>query len=199
MTPEEATIESLKRWSHILLWVSILLPTFGALAAGARYYVERHEKRLSGAIAAAAIERAKEDAATARAESSESKAKTAPRRLSAEQRTTMLPALIRLKGCLVGVACRMMDGESCDYATELATFLLEAGCRVGAPIKTSLNDLPGYLAVVPYGNADPELAKLLVNAFAADGIPARLETIEVKSVGSWYDNAVHVIVGRKVP
>jgi hypothetical protein len=50
MTMEEATIETLRRWSHILLWVSIILPALGALAAGARYYVERYEKSLSAEV-----------------------------------------------------------------------------------------------------------------------------------------------------
>lgn len=199
MALQEATIESLKRWSHVLLWVSIVLPTLGALAAGARYYVERYEKQLSGRMVGAAIERAREDAAAARAETAELKTKTAPRRLSDAQRAAMLPVLAILKGHPLGFACRMMDGESCDYAAELATFFLDAGCQVGEPIKTSLNDLPGYLAVVPRGKADREVAKLLARDLDAAGIPARLEEIKAESVGAWYDDAIHIIVGRKAP
>ena len=47
MTAEEATIETLRRWSQLLLWASVVLPVLGALAVGARYYVERQEKQLS--------------------------------------------------------------------------------------------------------------------------------------------------------
>lgn len=49
----DVSIETLRRWSHVLLWVSIILPFLGALAAGARFYVERYEKRLTAGKAAA--------------------------------------------------------------------------------------------------------------------------------------------------
>lgn len=199
MSSEEATIEALRRWSHILLWVSIVLPALGALAAGARYYVERYEKRLSGRLTAIATQEARQDATATRTELGELKEKTAPRHVSAEQRAVMLPFLAKIKGRPVAVACRLMDGESCDYATELATFLLGAGCAVPEPIRTSLNDLPGYLGLAIHGNADPEVAKVLASAFQAAGIPAKTEAVKQDSVGAWYQDAVHVIVGRKAP
>lgn len=199
MSAEEATIEGLRRWSQILLWVSVLLPVLGALAAGARYYVERHEKQLSSRITVSAIQQAKDDAATARTELTEVKQKTSPRVLSAEQRAVLLPSVAKLKGRTVAFACRMMDGESCDYATELAQFFLEGGCQVPEPIKTSMNDLPGYLAIVVPGKADTELAEALASAFRAAGIPAKLEAIKENSLGGWYTDVVHVVVGRKRP
>ena len=61
------------------------------------------------------------------------------------QRRVMLPLLEPLKGKPIVFACRMMDGESCDYTNDLARFFLAAGCQVPDPIKTSVNDLPGYL------------------------------------------------------
>ena len=76
MTMEEATIETLRRWSHILLWVSIVLPALGAVAAGARYYVERYEKSLSAQATTASIRQATHDAAIARTELSQIKEKT---------------------------------------------------------------------------------------------------------------------------
>src|SRR3972149_1176390 len=105
MTPEQATIEALRRWSHVLLWISIILPALGALAAGARDYVERYEKQLSGRINAAAIDQAKSEAATVHSELSELKVKTAPRQLKAEQRQAMLPTVSQLKGRPVAFAC----------------------------------------------------------------------------------------------
>ena len=48
----QVSIESLQFWSQILLWISIVLPILAALAAGARYYVERYEKKLSGQLTA---------------------------------------------------------------------------------------------------------------------------------------------------
>ena len=75
MSPEEATIEALRRWSQILLWVSIILPSIGALAVGARFYVERHEKRLTVRLTSAAISQAKEEASTARTEVADARQK----------------------------------------------------------------------------------------------------------------------------
>jgi hypothetical protein len=66
MSVEETTIEGLRRWGQILLWVSVILPVFGAIAAGARYYVERYEKQISSKLTASAIQTAKNDAAEAR-------------------------------------------------------------------------------------------------------------------------------------
>jgi hypothetical protein len=167
MSPDEATIEGLRRWSHILLWVSIVLPALGALAAGARYYVERHEKRLSGQITAAAVENARRAAETSQQELAELRGKSAPRRLSADQRQTSLPFLERLSGRPVVVACRMMDDESCDFATALAAVLREAGCAVPDVIKTSLNDLPGYLALAANGDVASEVLQTLEAALRA--------------------------------
>jgi hypothetical protein len=93
----------------------------------------------------------------------------------------------------------MLDGESCDCATELAVLFLQAGCQVPEPIKTSLNDLPGYLALAAYGKIDIEIPALLANVFQAAGIPARIEAVKENSVGGWYQDVVHVIVGRKAP
>ncbi len=125
--------------------------------------------------------------------------RTAPRHLSQEQRTKMLPILANLKGRPIAFACRMMDGESCDYATELARFVLDAGGQVPEPIKTSVNDLPGRLAITIHGKADVNIANAMANALRAARIPAEVESIKENSVGMWYPDVVHVIVGRKNP
>ena len=199
VTTEEAAIEALRRWSHVLLWVSIVLPTLGALAAGARYYVERRATQLAGQITTRAIELAHQDAASARSELSDLKARTSPRQLLPEQRLAMQPFLQGLKGRPVAFACRMMDGESCDYVTELAQFFLEAGCEVPEPIKTSVNDLPGFVAITNHGNSDRQVAKLVKQALDAGGIPSQIQEIKENSVGVWYNDVVHVVVGRKKP
>ena len=197
MTPEQTTIEALRRWSQILLWVSVLLPILGAVAVGARYYVEQRASQLAAHITESAIQRAKEDATAARTDLADLKEKTAPRLLAATQRTAMLPMIAHLKGLPIAFACRMMDGESCDFATELAAFFLSAGCQVPEPIKTSLNDLPGYLAITARGKVDPDVPNKLLAVFVAAGIPARVETVNENSIGAWYNDAVHVVVGRK--
>lgn len=118
------------------------------------------------------------------------------RRLTEEQRQAMIPLLERLRGRSIAFACRMMDGESCDYATQLATLFLQTGWRVPEPIKTSLNDLTGYLAIAAFGNVDAAMPTLLAAIFQATGIPARIEAVKENSVGTWYRDVVHVIVGR---
>lgn len=68
LTMADVSVDALRRWSHILLWVSIILPFMGALAAGGRYYVERYEKRVSAKTAAAEIARIKDLQSTAEAQ-----------------------------------------------------------------------------------------------------------------------------------
>jgi hypothetical protein len=110
----------------------------------------------------------------------------------------MLPLVRSLKGSQIAFACRMMDGESCDYATELAGFLANVGCQVPDLIKTSLNDLPGYLTISTRGQVDPYLGNELLAAFtAAECREGR--TVKENSIGTWYNDAVHVVVGRKAP
>src|SRR5439155_4820717 len=114
-------------------------------------------------------------------------------------RRAMAPLLTKLKGRPVAFAFRMMDGESSDYTTELVQFFREAGCQVPEPVKTSLNDLPGYVAITPHGQVDGDTSDLLLDTFRAAHIPAKAEALKENSIGMWYDNVVHVVVGRKAP
>jgi len=199
MTPETTTIEVLRRWSQILLWVSVLLPVLGAFAAGARYYVERRSNQLAAHLTDSAIQQAKQNATAARTELADLKQKAAPRQLSATQRATMIPLIEKLKGRPIAFACRMMDSESCDYARELASLFAGVGCQVPEPIKTSLNELPGYLAITTRGQVDPQVVGQLSAAFTAAGIPAKVEAVKENSIGAWYNDVVHIVVGRKAP
>ena len=199
MSPKEITIEGLRRWSQILLWISVLLPVLGAIAAGARYYVERYERQLSSRMTSAAIKRAQDEASNARSDVTQLRAETAPRALTDQQRRAMLPLVESIKGRPIAFACRMMDGESCDFGNELAQFFLSAGCQVPQLIKTSLNDLPGYLVITTHGAANEQVARSVLAAFKAAGIEARIEAVPPNSMGVWYNDIVHVIVGRKAP
>ncbi len=212
-------IESLRRWGQILLWISIVLPSLGAVAVAARYYVERQEKRLSTVRSEEAIRAAREQAAAANVVASEAQraqaeikaelgrsqqaledlqVKTAPRHLSAGQRAALLKAIgSRLKGKPIAFASKFSDGESADFATDLATTFKQAECVVPALIQTSLNDSPGALVIVSRGNADQHIVSILATAFAAANIPAQVGTVPEGSIGSWYNDVVHVIVGRK--
>jgi hypothetical protein len=178
------------KWSRRTL--GILLGVYLVLSFGQWYADNREQSQTQQSEA-----QLRQELTTARTELVELKARTALRVLSAEQKAAMLPVVTQLTGRPVAFACRMMDGESCDYATELARFFLEAGCRVPELIKTSANDLPGYLAIAVPGKADAEVAQVLANTFQAAGIPVGLEPIQENSLGVWYADVVHVIVGRK--
>lgn len=125
MSTEEATIETLRRWSHILLWISIGLPAVGAVAAGARYYVERYEKQLAGRLTTNAVKEARQDASLARLELAELKHKNAPRELSAEQRATILGILRRTKGNVQ--VLYPADTEAEVFAKRIGAVIREAG------------------------------------------------------------------------
>jgi hypothetical protein len=125
--------------------------------------------------------------------------KTSPRHLTAQQLSAMEPLLGKLKGRPVAFAFRMMDGESSDYTSELVQLFRDAGCQVPEPIKTSVNDLTGYLAISPHGQVDSDMSDLLLEVFRAANIPAKAETLNENSIGMWYDNVVHVVVGRRAP
>ena len=113
---------------------------------------------------------------------SELERRTAPRHLSEGQRQAMLPIITKLKGRPIAFACRLWDGESCDYAAELVAFFKEAGCIVPELNKGSLNDSPGYVLLTTHGNADPDVVKVLETAFKAAEIPAKIEAIKENSM-----------------
>lgn len=119
-----------------------------------------------------------------------------PRRLSAVQKQRMSVLPDRLQGTVVAFVSRLMDGESLDFATELASIFAEAGCIVPDVIKTSLNDLKGYLAISAIGKVDPAIPPLVAQVLESAGITAKVENIPSSSVGQWYENTVHVVVGR---
>lgn len=125
MSTEEAMIESLRRWSHILLWISIVLPALGALAAGARYYVERSEKQLASRLTADAVSAARKEARSTRLELAELKQKNAPRELSTEQRATIIGILQRTKGNVQ--VLYPADTEAEAFAKRIGAVIREAG------------------------------------------------------------------------
>src|SRR3990172_9376846 len=125
MVTEETTIQTLRHWSQILLWVSMVSTIIAALAVTARYVIDRQEKELSSRRTEIAIEKARHDASTARDELAELKKKNAPRELSAEQRTTMLRILRQTKGTVL--IFYPADTEAQRFAKQLRAVIQEAG------------------------------------------------------------------------
>ncbi len=177
----EATIETLQYWSQWLFWLSILLPILGALlgaAAGvARYYVDRREKQLS-------LESIK--------------ARTAPRRLALEQADSLGAALSKHNPAAAIVACRLMDGESCDYAEDIAVALRRAGWTVPQVVKTSLNDFNDIRVYNAGSDQHPGYQELL-EAFATARVSHHSGPIAEDSVGSFQRGVLYVVIGRKPP
>jgi hypothetical protein len=217
----DPSAEVLRRWSHLLLWASIVLPALGAVAVAARYYVERYERKLTSARSEAAVQAARDEAASARGEATRAqqqqehiraeldrskedlealRVKSAPRRIAPAQQAKMLAALGHsLRGQPVAVAHKLTDGESLDFATDIGEALKKAGCNVADIIKTSLNDFPGYVVVTAHGNVPEPTLERLQSGLQAAGIPVRREEVRENSVGVWYPNVAHIIVGRKAP
>jgi hypothetical protein len=75
--------------------------------------------------------------------------------------------------------------------------LKEAGCVVPNLIGTAVNDSPGYVLVSMNGQSRDDVANAIVNALTNVGISARREDIPTNLMGVWYQNTVHIIVGRK--
>lgn len=69
--------------------------------------------------------------------------------------------------------------------------------RATANQGASLNDLPGCIAITSHGKVDSETEEILLQAFNRVGLKAMRERIEQNTMSPWYDNLVHVIVGRK--
>ncbi|NIK00435.1 hypothetical protein [Xanthomonas cannabis] len=197
MADDQLTVEALKRWSQILLWVSVILPVLGGIAAGARYYVERKEKQLSSTITGARIDAARAVAAMARAELEEYRAKNAPRRIGPSEVTAIANATSLIQSLPIKVACRMMDGESCDFASDIADALRAGSLSVPELVKTSLNDLPGTVAVHFPSSGTGQQANALIAALAAGGVRAERHQIASNSIGELHQGFFYIIVGRK--
>lgn len=164
MTAEQATIETLRRWSHLLLWVSILLPVLGALAVGARYYVERREKELSARTTTAAIQEAKRDAASA--------AKYEYRPLDLEMRARVADPLKRVRSRFsnrpLSVLVTYEPGApppTRQYAAELADLFRDAGFDVKGPDFATVYLLgPSFPMQAAYNDKDADVVSAVFEA-----------------------------------
>jgi hypothetical protein len=99
----------------------------------------------------------------------------------------------------VVVACRMMDGESCDYAADIIDALRQASLSVPDLVRTSLNDQPGYVAVHLPAQATGAQANQMMEVLAAGGVNAKREQILANSIGALKPGHFYIVVGRKAP
>ena len=199
MTDDKLIIESLRNWSQALLWISVALPVLGALAAGARYYVERSEKQISSRLTEGQIQSAKVKATDALREVGVLKMKSAPRSISTNQREKLIAELKAFNGQPIAFSCKMMDGESCNFAMQLIEIFREAGYQVPDLAKTSLNELPDYIVVTYFGNSEPSTLKDIVATLNSNEVSTKHEKIIESTLGVHYENILHIVVGTKRP
>jgi hypothetical protein len=120
-----------------------------------------------------------------------------PRAISETQRRELLHRLTNSHG-RVGFMTRLMDAESGDYADQLADIFKAAGWDIAPTVKTSLNDLSGFVTLTA---TNPNLAGLgdtVANALNAAGIDCHPQPIEPNSVGGGAEpDTLYIVVGRK--
>ncbi len=207
------SIETLRAWSQGLLWISVILPIAAALAVGARYYVElrigrslsEQSKAEIGAIQSKlqtseqGNERLHAELETRKVEIGQLQARTSPRRLSDAQRETLVSAASKAPGAKVLVACKLLDGESCGLAEQIAAALRAARWLVDPVNKTSLDDLAGVVAVYRPFEQMPMGFSVLVDGLKACGVAVRVGMLDAQSSHQFGLDKVYIVVGRKGP
>jgi hypothetical protein len=130
-----ATVDSLRNWSHLLFWLSVLLPVLGVMAGVGRYYVDRREKAISAVLRKAELDKGKKQL-------EQLKALTSPRILNESQQQILLKGLsIGPTGKIV-IASEMDNPESSDYGDYFEAVFKKANWSVGR-VRNSLNDFKG--------------------------------------------------------
>ena len=164
-------------WHSIFIWISIIAAILTALAAVGSWWTGR------------ILEQQRERQI----------AQLQPRRMSAPQRAQLVE-LVRQRPARIGFVSRMMDGESADFADDLAGAFRQAGWTVAPTLRTSLNDFPGYVVLFAVGNEAglEETARFVRTTLNQAGIDCRFERIDAGSIGGQReDNTVYITVGRK--
>lgn len=209
MTPEDATIETLRRWSQVLLWASVVLPVLGALAGGVRFYVERQEKQLSARITTEAINRATKEAATTRSHLANLEQKTAPRSLSPEQQKSLLGDLraaleggIATKHILINklvVTAANGNQEAQSFAMQFVKIFKAAGfeSELNLPIPGLRPDVIGIHIGIKGSQNIPESALALAKILANAGIQSTISQMEPHFSSSFPEAQFVLAVGAK--
>ncbi len=210
MTPEEATIETLKRWSHILLLASVILPVLGAVAAGVRFYVDRQEKQFSAQITTAAINRTKQEAASARNDVANLEKKTAPRSLSSEQQQSLLDNLktsmdvaetpIRILIKKIPVTAAIGNQEAQTYAMQFVQVFKSSGfeSELILPLFPGLRpDIIDIKIGIKDSQDIPKDALALVNILSNAGIKSNIIRLEQEFSSAFPEASFVLVVGAK--
>ncbi|MBZ9572261.1 hypothetical protein KJA15_02950 [Patescibacteria group bacterium] len=123
--------------------------------------------------------------------------KVQPRHLSISQKNQLTVTLSKKKG-KVGLVSRLLDGESLDFAEEIASVFKDAGWNVLPTNQTSLNDYTGFLKIFVTGKNMDSVVNLISQTFNEVGIDLRSGEVKPSSIGgSLQADTVYIVVGRK--
>jgi hypothetical protein len=167
------------------------------MAVGARYYVELRIGRLVSEQAKTEISKLQTELGQRKVEIGDLQARTSARRLTDAQRETMARVLAKATGASAVVVCKLLDGESCDYADQIAQVLRAANWIVEPINKTSLADLPGVIAVYRPFQQSPRGAQVMQEALVAAGVSHQIGMLDEESTNRFGGYKVYIVVGRK--
>jgi len=198
----------------------ILVGTWGAFKAGAakeRFSDARASEmevvvaKANEGLAQAHVEIEKQRALTAKAteaaereklERLKLEAQLAPRYFTKEQ-VEKLKAALKPSDAALMIVSRMMDGESRDFADELAEGLREAGWANTARSRMwASSDAGVFVATTQATAAAPEI-KVLANALKAAGVDAQVRVIAATDLRTipeeFRDRVLYLLVARQPP
>jgi hypothetical protein len=188
-------LERLRHWSQILLWVSVLLPVLGGLAAAARFCVDRRV----GAIAAA---RQADEQLSLRRELGAAQNQVAwleqaatPRTLTSEPSRNLREALQACVDSTVHVRCATVAGdhEAHECAEAWAAIFRLAGWQTEGPGNTfAFSPFAGVRICVHNADTPPSCAGSVQQAFQNIGLP-----LEGQLDSSLNATMFQILVGNK--
>jgi len=153
-----AQIDALRSWSHALFWLSVVLPSLGAVAAVARFYVDRAEKAALSTRSQAELQSTKAAFRSA----------IQPRTITPIQRDTFLEVLIDPKNVspkpCINVLVGDTDQETEHFASEFRKLLIEAGY---ASDKQEILRRPGLRIRDSQGTSDRRIPPIIA-AFSSE-------------------------------
>lgn len=123
--------------------------------------------------------------------------KTGPWKLSQEQKVEFIRNLSQGSGHPTIVASRMMDGDSYDYAEDIASALKEANWAVGLVNKSSVNNHDGIVVFPNFEDQTLPSFKLLINSLNSAGIKFTVAEISKKSIAKILPDTTYIVVGRR--
>lgn len=183
------------------LWIIAAIVTISGVLIGlaarqvGRYRATMLEQHLASALEErdAKAKQLEQMAIEAKQEATAVKERQQPRRLTPDQRTTLLKLLSAGRGTAVKITAMLGDGESKGFAEAIKSVLSEAGWIVDGVNQGLFTGQPiGLHIQVKDGTAPPPNTHLLGNSLIQIGI---LTTGAIKA--DLPPNAIEVIVGHK--